>query len=112
MSSNFLAYDCTTTLPRKPQEKKRHNQYGVPLENRKVLQPRLVEEYYLDMPATNIVNRHAQFLVGIKAAVRTQNVFKRMVCTIIGIWVGNAYGMAMKCFPEERKKRLLVSKSV
>ena len=65
-----------------------------------------MEEYYNGMPGTDIVNRNAQYLIGIEEAVRTKDVFKRMACTVIGTWVANAYGMTCKWYPNDRKEDL------
>eukprot|EP00957_Ditylum_brightwellii_P112490 8576324-Ditylum_brightwellii.AAC.1 len=46
------------------------------------------------MPAANVVNRHAQFLLGIEEAIRTKDIFKRIPCSIIGQWAANSSGMA------------------
>lgn len=98
--STFLCTDCTTTLPGVPAEKKRHDAEGKRAPSKFVDRPRCVQEYYDGMPASDIVNRHAQFLLGLESAVRTQDPKKRMVLTTIGTWVANAWGMAKKWTPK------------
>jgi hypothetical protein len=53
-----------------------------------------MEDYYTGMPATDIVNQHSQFLLGLEAAIRTTDIKKRMATSIIGTWMANAWGMA------------------
>ena len=79
-----------------PAEKKRHDKAGNRVELKFVKRPQMVQEYYNAMPATDVVNRNAQFLLGIEAAVRTSNPFTRMACTVIGTWFTNAWGMGRK----------------
>eukprot|EP00957_Ditylum_brightwellii_P166285 12659221-Ditylum_brightwellii.AAC.1 len=61
------------------------------------------------MPAANIVNRHAQFLLGIEEAIYTKGIFKRIPCSIIGQWAANSFGIARAYSPrynnEERRKQ-------
>ena len=104
--STFIASDCTTTLPGPPAEKKRHTPEGARVNSVFVPRPKLVADYYHGMPGTDIVNRNAQFLIGLEAAIRTQNIHKRMFCTVLGTWMANAYGMAMKYYPYHRKKEI------
>eukprot|EP00957_Ditylum_brightwellii_P159837 12167157-Ditylum_brightwellii.AAC.1 len=56
------------------------------------------------MPAANIVNRHAQFLLGIEKAIRTKDTFKRILCSIVGQWAVNSFGMARVCSPRYNNK--------
>ena len=58
------------------------------------------------MPATDVVNRNAQFLIGLEGGIRTRNIHKRMCCTVIGTWMANAYGMAMKHYSLDKKKNM------
>ena len=104
--STFIASDCTTTLPGAPAQKKRHTPDGRRATSVYVPRPKLVEDYYNAMPGTDIVNRNAQFLIGLETAIRTENIHKRMLCTVLGTWMANAYGMAMKYFTFNMKKEL------
>ena len=90
----FIATDCTTTLPGSPAEKKRHHSDGRRAQSKFVPRPKLVEEYYKGMPASDIVNRHAQFCIGIEEAVCVTDIRRRIACSIVGTWGANAYGMA------------------
>eukprot|EP00957_Ditylum_brightwellii_P117268 8943581-Ditylum_brightwellii.AAC.1 len=60
------------------------------------------------MPAADIVDRHAQFLLGIKEAICTKNIFKRVPCSSNGQWAANSFGMARAYSPrynnEEHRK--------
>ena len=104
--STFIASDCTTTLPGNKAEKKRHTPEGTRAESVFVKRPKLVEEYYNGMPGTDIVNRNAQFLIGLEEAIRTRDIHKRMCCTILGTWMANAYGMAMRFFSSRKKMNM------
>lgn len=104
--STFIASDCTTTIAGTPAEKKRHTKDGQLAPSVFVPRPKLVEDYYNAMPGTDIVNRNAQFLIGMEDAVRTSDISKRMACTILSTWMANSYGMAKKFFPLERRKKL------
>jgi hypothetical protein len=94
--SYFLATDCTTTLPGVPAIKKRHDKFFKQVEPKLVPRPTLVEHYYDGMPSTDIVNRKRQFLVNLEGAVRTNDIKKRIMCTIVGTWVSNAHGQFVK----------------
>ena len=110
--STFIASDCTTTLPGVAAEKKRHTPEGKRAQSVFVKRPKLVADYYNGMPGTDIVNRNAQFLIGLEEAVRTRDIHKRMCCTVLGTWMANAYGMAMKYLPNEMKKDMTVASFV
>ena len=103
--STFIASDCTTTLQGEPAEKKRHAPDGTRAPSVFVQRPKLVENYYNGMPGTDIVNRNAQFLIGLEEAARTRDIHKRMCTTVLGTWMANAYGMAMRYWPDEKKKQ-------
>ena len=107
--STFIASDCTTTLPGNGAEKKRHTKDGKRAPSVFVPRPKLVEAYYNAMPGTDIVNRNAQFLIGVEEAVRTSDIHKRMCCTVLGTWMANAYGMAMKHYSDERKAGISIA---
>ena len=107
--STFIASDCTTTLPGTGAEKKRHTKDGKRAASVFVPRPKLVEAYYNGMPGTDIVNRNAQFLIGVEEAVRTNDIHKRMCCTVLGTWMANAYGMAMKNYSDERKAGISIA---
>ena len=64
--STFIATDCTTTIDGLPAEKKRHDPEGNRVASKFIPRPKMVEEYYDGMPATDIVNCNAQFLLGIE----------------------------------------------
>jgi hypothetical protein len=104
--STFIASDCTTTIAGTPAEKKRHTKDGQLAPSVFVPRPKLVEDYYNAMPGTDIVNRNAQFLIGMEDAVRTSDISKRMACTILSTWMANGYGIAKKFFPLERSRKL------
>eukprot|EP00957_Ditylum_brightwellii_P050100 3797974-Ditylum_brightwellii.AAC.1 len=61
------------------------------------------------MPAANIVNRHAQILLGIDEEIHTKDIFKRIPCSIVGQWEANSFGMTRAYSPrysnEEHRKR-------
>ena len=107
--STFIASDCTTTLAGNGAEKKRHTKDGRRAPSVFVPRPKLVEAYYNAMPGTDIVNRNAQFLIGVEEAIRTGDIHKRMCCTVLGTWMANAYGMAMKHYSDERKKGITIA---
>ena len=104
--STFIASDCTTTLPGTEAEKKRHTPDGRRAPSVFVKRPKLVADYYNGMPGTDIVNRNAQFLIGLEEAIRTNDIYKRMCCTVLGTWMANAYGMAMRHFSEDKKRNM------
>ena len=108
----FIASDCTTTLSGPPAEKKRHTPSGTRVKSVFVNRPKLVSDYYQGMPGTDIVNRNAQFLIGLESAIRSRNIHKRMCCTVLGTWMANAYGMAMKFLPLSRKKEITTASFV
>ena len=110
--STFIASDCTTTLPGPPAEKKRHTPEGKRVASVYVKRPKLVFDYYNGMPGTDIVNRNAQFLIGLESAVRSQNIHKRMCCTILGTWMANSYAMAMRFQPTSVKKNITTASFV
>ena len=61
------------------------------------------------MPALGIVNRNAQFLIGIEEAIQTTNIFKRIPCSVIGVYAANSFALANKFSPtymgtENRRK--------
>eukprot|EP00957_Ditylum_brightwellii_P049778 3774453-Ditylum_brightwellii.AAC.1 len=61
------------------------------------------------MLALDIVNRNAKFLISIEEAIQTTNIFKRMPCSIIGIYAANSFALANKFNPtymgtENRRK--------
>eukprot|EP00957_Ditylum_brightwellii_P144419 11001420-Ditylum_brightwellii.AAC.1 len=61
------------------------------------------------MSASDIVNRNAQFLIGIKEAIQTTDIFKRIPCSVIGIYTANSFALANKFSPsymgtESRRK--------
>eukprot|EP00957_Ditylum_brightwellii_P084119 6394892-Ditylum_brightwellii.AAC.1 len=106
--SYFIATDCVTTLDGKPTGKKHHYPDVSHAPSKFVKRNFLVEEYYDDMPATDIVNKHAQFLLGIEEAIHTKYIFKRIPYSIIGQWAANSFGMARAYSPrynnEEHRK--------
>ena len=110
--STFIASDCTTTLIGPPAEKKRHTPDGRRAPSVFVKRPKLVFDYYNGMPGTDIVNRNAQFLIGLEAAVRSRDIHKRMCCTILGTWMANAYAMAMRFQPFSIKKDITTASFV
>lgn len=110
--STFISSDCTTTLPGQPAEKKRHTPAGKRAPSVFVKRPKLVADYYNGMPGTDIVNRNAQFLIGIETAIRSRNIHKRMCCTVLGTWMANAYGMAMRFLPRHRKSNITTASFV
>ena len=61
------------------------------------------------MPASDTVNSNAQFILGIEEAVWTTHIFKRIPCSILGIYDSNAIGLARAFIPSykglEGKKR-------
>ena len=110
--STFIASNCTTTLPGDPAEKRRHTPDGRRAKSVYVPRPQLVQHYYNAMPGTDIVNRNAQFLIALETSIRTENIHKRMFCTVLGTWMANAYGMAMKYYPWRMKKELNIQSFV
>ena len=104
--STFLSSDCTTTLAGNPAEKKRHTPDGRRTTSVFVPRPQLVQDYYDGMPGTDVVNRNAQFLIGLEEGVRTRNIHKRMCCTVLGTWMANAFGMASKFYSLEKKQNM------
>eukprot|EP00957_Ditylum_brightwellii_P018313 1379130-Ditylum_brightwellii.AAC.1 len=61
------------------------------------------------MLASDIVNRNAQFLIGVKEVIRTTNIFKRIPCSVIGVYAANSVALANKFSPtyirtENRRK--------
>jgi hypothetical protein len=94
--SYFPATDCTTTLPGLPAEKKRHDRTGKRVESKFVPRPKLVEDYYHGMPATDLVNRKRQFLIALEEALRTESVKRRIMCTLIGTLMSNAHRMMVQ----------------
>jgi hypothetical protein len=110
--STFIASDCTTTLAGDPAEKKRHNIHGKRVASTFVPRPKLVQMYYDGMPGTDIVNRNAQYLIALEEAIRVENIHKRMACTVLGTWMANAYGMAAKWLPQEKREKLTSSSFV
>ena len=110
--STFLASDCTTTLPGTPAEKKRHTITMEKAPSVFVPRPKLVEDYYNGMPGTDIVNRNAQFLIGMEGSVRTTDVNIRMATTILSTWMANSYGMAMKFLPHHKKNHITTANFV
>ena len=104
--STFIATDCTTTLPGAPAEKKRHHINGKKAPSVHVPRPKLVEDYYNGMPGTDIVNRNAQFLIGLEGSIRTSDVSIRLASTILSTWMANSYGMAMKFLPFDKRQRM------
>eukprot|EP00957_Ditylum_brightwellii_P068022 5164449-Ditylum_brightwellii.AAC.1 len=61
------------------------------------------------MPASDIVNRNAQFLIGIEEAIRTTDIFNRIPCSVIGIYAANSFALANEFSPtymgtENRRK--------
>ena len=77
-----------------------------------VPRPKLVEDYYNGMPGTDIVNRNAQFLIGMEGSVRTTDVNIRMATTILSTWMANSYGMAMKFLPHHKKNHITTANFV
>ena len=67
--SYFLAIGCVTTLPDIPADKKRHYPNGTISPSKFINRYKFLEEYYDGMPACDIVNRNAQFTLGIKETV-------------------------------------------
>lgn len=53
----FIASDCTTTLPGNPADKIRHTPHGCCAKSVFIPRPQLVQDYYNDMPRTDIVNK-------------------------------------------------------
>lgn len=102
--STFLFTDCTTTQPGRPAEKKRHHADLTRAPSKFISRPRCIEEFYTSMPASDIVNRNAQFLIGIEEAIRTTEIRKRIGCSIVGHWFGNSFGMANKWSPKYTNK--------
>ena len=45
------------------------------------------------MPTSDIVNRNSKFLLGIKEAVRITSTFKIILCSILGVYVSNYFGL-------------------
>eukprot|EP00957_Ditylum_brightwellii_P148217 11285761-Ditylum_brightwellii.AAC.1 len=61
------------------------------------------------MPASDIVNRNSQFLIGIEGAIWTTDIFKRIPCLVIGVYAANSFAFANKFSPtyigtENRRK--------
>ena len=88
--ANFISYllatDCVTTLPGIPEEKKLNYPDGTRSRSKFINRCKFVEEYYDGMPASDIVNRNAQFRLGSEEAVLTTSIFKRIPCSIIGVY--------------------------
>eukprot|EP00957_Ditylum_brightwellii_P100828 7684864-Ditylum_brightwellii.AAC.3 len=64
----FIATDCVTTISGVPAEKKQHCPDGTIAPSKFIPQCKFVETYYEAMPASDIANRNAQFLLGIEEA--------------------------------------------
>eukprot|EP00957_Ditylum_brightwellii_P060538 4596662-Ditylum_brightwellii.AAC.1 len=69
--SYYIATDCITTLPGKAAEKERHHPDRSRDPSKFITYCKMIKEYYDGIPASDIVNRNAQFLLGIEEAVRT-----------------------------------------
>eukprot|EP00957_Ditylum_brightwellii_P093524 7121720-Ditylum_brightwellii.AAC.2 len=46
------------------------------------------------MPASDIVNRNAQFLIDIEEAVRTSDIKTCIACSVLGTWGANSFANA------------------
>ena len=51
------------------------------------------------MPDYDIVNRNAQFILGIEEAVRTTSIFKVIPCFILGFYASNDFGLSRAFIP-------------
>ena len=49
---------------------------------------------------------------GLEEAIRTRDIHKRMCCTVLGTWMANAYGMAVKFFSARKKMNMTTSSFV
>ena len=65
----FFKTDYVTPLPGILEEKKLHYPYGTRNPSKLINRCKFVEEYYDGIPNSDIVNRNAQFLLGIEEAV-------------------------------------------
>jgi hypothetical protein len=63
------------------------------------------------MAGTDIVNRDTQFLIRSEEIIHTDDIMKRMCCTVLGPWMANVYGMTMKHFDVDTKRGLSVASS-
>eukprot|EP00957_Ditylum_brightwellii_P092347 7030960-Ditylum_brightwellii.AAC.1 len=50
-----------------------------------------IKEYYDGIPASDIVDRYAQFLLRIKEAARAADIKTCIVCSILGTWAANSF---------------------
>ena len=51
------------------------------------------------MPDSDIVNLNIQFILGIEEAVQTTSIFKRINCSILGVYVEITFGLAIAFGP-------------
>eukprot|EP00957_Ditylum_brightwellii_P207326 15352481-Ditylum_brightwellii.AAC.1 len=61
------------------------------------------------MLTSDIVNRNAQFLIGIKEAIQTTDIITRIPCSVIDVYAANFFALANKfsptyMVPEDRRK--------
>ena len=64
------------------------------------------------VPGIDIVNRNAQFLIGLEKSIRTAEMLIRLCSIILSTWMANSYGMAMEFLPDERKRNITTASSV
>eukprot|EP00957_Ditylum_brightwellii_P109107 8323846-Ditylum_brightwellii.AAC.1 len=80
--SYYIATDCCTTWSGKSAGK-RHYPYGSRDPFKLIPWCNMVEEYYDGMPARVVVNRNAQFFLGIKETIKTTDIKIRIACSVI-----------------------------
>ena len=94
--STFLATDCSMTTPGTPAEKKRHDQRGNRVASTFVNHPKLVEDYYgnkeggTGMSTVDQNNKLWQYCLRIEDTMQTEDPWKWMICSVIGMWETNA----------------------
>ena len=87
----FLETDQVTTLTGIASEKKKKYPDGKRAPSKFINHCKFLEEYYDGMPASDIVNHNAQFLLGIEEAVRTTSIFKIIPFSILGLYASNHF---------------------
>ena len=103
--STFLATDCTTSLPGRDAEKKRHHKDGTRALSQFLKRPKIVETYYDAMPSVDISNHIRQGGTDIEGAIQTAEPLSKFLASCVGFWETNGYITASLWHPYYRGRK-------